>query len=195
MWNADWDYGAVSGVVSAFIFIIQDGDADATFADIATVWRRVVDGVCPGVAGRRSKTWKWRVWQSWKQWQGFFLSIFFTCPLFYWSLFLNRMILIDHWRPSGFMFLNKIRTKNEQHWLGVWCHDQRRGRRRRSINNIIGAHWIKSRNGIQRMNFEGRLSLMFELDTLEFSSLLCHGFLPSFSRDSYAVHFTVFFFF
>ena len=45
------------------------------------------------------------------------------------------------------------------------------------------------------MNFEGRLSLMFELDTLEFSSLLCHGFLPSFSRDSYAVHFTVFFFF
>lgn len=26
----------------------------------------------------------------------------------------NRMILIDHWRPSGFMFLNKIRTKNEQ---------------------------------------------------------------------------------
>ena len=45
------------------------------------------------------------------------------------------------------------------------------------------------------MNFEGRLSLMFELNTLEFSSLLCHGFLPSFSRDSYAVHFTVFFFF
>ena len=28
--------------------------------------------------------------------------------------FANRMILIDHWRRSGFMFLNMIRTKNEQ---------------------------------------------------------------------------------
>ena len=41
------------------------------------------------------------------------------------------------------------------------------------------------------MNFEGRLSLMFELYTLEFSSLLSHGFLPSFLVT--VAHFASFF--
>ena len=94
-------------------------------------------------------------------------------PFFYWSSFVNRMNLIDLWKPSGFMFLNKIRTKNEQRWSGVWCHDQRRGRRRRSINNIIGVLWTKFRNGIQRMNFEGRCS-----NFISGVSSQCHGGSP-----------------